>query len=370
MAFPITISRECGHVMRGLAITAIALHNFCHWIPGAVLQNESEFLAGNVERLAAVDCRTWQGVFDIISYFGWYGVPVFVFLTGLGLVMKYERDRAPFAPGGFLKSNWLKLVNLMLPGVVAFIVTNTVVAMLSGYIGASWSVRFLFQLTMLPDLIFPWYGPVPGVYWYFGLTLQLYIIYAFAVHGRRASWLAILVTVSLGLQWAFAPDSWVLTWIRHNATGWMTVFVFGILWARRSSVSAVTAIAIAVVALATFYPSALDPYAWQLSILDVVVILFLLARLSLRIPVWREVWIWVGRLSPFIFVAHPLVRAWIFAADESLTPSWWLLPAYFASVIITSIAYRYGWRYSSRLLTCRLGASSKGGPQGGSLQAP
>ncbi len=340
--------------MRGLAITAIALHNFCHLMPGAVRENESDFLAENLKRLAATDCGTWQGVSDLISFFGWYGVPIFIFLTGYGLVAKYEREGAPFAVRGFLQSNWLKLVNLMIPGILAFVISTTVVSLLAGHVGATWSLRYLFQLTMLPDLVFPWYPPVPGVYWYFGVTLQFYVIYALAIRRRPAWWMALMVAGSLALQWSVDPASWWLSWIRHNAIGWMTVLVMGILWGRYPSVRRWPAIVVAMVAPLIFIPSMLDPYTWQLSILAVVVIAYLVARLSLKIPLWRGMWIWLGRMSPFIFAAHPLVRHWILSAVDRPESSFCLIAGYFAAVILAAIAYRYAWRFTSRLLSARI----------------
>ena len=353
MKYSLSISRDCGHIMRGMAIMAIALHNFCHLVPGTVRENESDFHSENIARLAETDCGSWQGVFDIVSFFGWYGVPIFIFLTGYGLVMKYERGAAAFVPRKFLTANWLKLVNLMIPGIVALIATTVVRSLLAGHLGVSWSLRYIFQLTMIPDLIYPWCPPIPGVYWYFGLALQFYVIYALAVHGRPAWWMFALTAATLALQWSVDPASTTLEWIRHNFTGWMTVLVMGILWGRSASVGRLTAICVAAVTLLIFMPSMLNPYTWQLSILAAVIIAFILARSSLHIPLWREMWIWFGKMSPFIFAAHPLVRFWVFAGIGSPVPSFRLIALYLAGVILTAIAYRSAWRYTSRLVAAR-----------------
>ena len=39
----ISISRQDTALLKGLAIIAIVLHNFAHWIPGAVVENEYNF---------------------------------------------------------------------------------------------------------------------------------------------------------------------------------------------------------------------------------------------------------------------------------------------------------------------------------------
>lgn len=71
--------------MRGLAIMAIVLHNYCHFIGRIVQENEYQFFAMNSSRL-------WQQLMQpdellpvhLLSFFGHYGVPVFLFSAVLG----------------------------------------------------------------------------------------------------------------------------------------------------------------------------------------------------------------------------------------------------------------------------------------------
>ena len=92
--------RECS-AMRGIAILAIMLHNYCHFIGRIVKENEYQYLEQNNTRL-------WQVLTNpdellpvhLLSYFGHYGVPVFLFLSGFGLVMKYLSEAAADADCG------------------------------------------------------------------------------------------------------------------------------------------------------------------------------------------------------------------------------------------------------------------------------
>ena len=76
---------ECT-AMRGIAILAIVLHNYCHFISKIVQENEYQFFVSHNEQL-------WQVVTNpdallpvhLLSFFGHYGVPVFLFLSGYGL---------------------------------------------------------------------------------------------------------------------------------------------------------------------------------------------------------------------------------------------------------------------------------------------
>lgn len=338
--FSPTISRDCGYIMRGLSIIAIALHNFCHIAPHVVRENESEFIAENAVGIVNSDLfSSPQGIFDILSYFGWYGVPVFIFLTGFGLVAKYESpDADPFLPRPFLRANWLKLIRLMVPGILLLIITAWARALYFGHFAVFTSLDYLFQFTMLPDLVYPWSPPNPGVCWYFGMTMQLYLLYALIVHRRRPLLLGALIVLSLALQFSFHPASDYITWIRVNALGWLTVFALGIIWARTSpAIPRPLAIIIALAALVAFIPTTLNPIAWQLSILLVVIIIYALARLSLKIPLWRDAWIFIGRLSPYIFASHPLLRQWL---TSSTPPNPTTLLLYAALLLPLALLYR------------------------------
>ena len=85
------LSRKECTALRGLAILGIMLHNYCHWLRLAVKENEFTFTSANNERLLDVlGTPDWNLPVHLLSYFGHYGVPVFFFLSGYGLVKKYE----------------------------------------------------------------------------------------------------------------------------------------------------------------------------------------------------------------------------------------------------------------------------------------
>lgn len=47
------ISRDGCYIMRGMAIIAIMLHNYCHIMPGVTLENEFSFRHENIASLIA-----------------------------------------------------------------------------------------------------------------------------------------------------------------------------------------------------------------------------------------------------------------------------------------------------------------------------
>lgn len=346
----ISISRDCGYVMRGLAIVMIALHNFCHLIPHVAPENEFRFFATRVARFEVFRGDITMHIFDILSFFGWYGVPVFMFLTGYGLVMKYERDKTPLKPGGFIGHNYLKLFFLMLPAVVVLVISFFTLDVHYGTLeNVSPVLEAFLQLTMLPDLFVPWWSPQPGVFWYFGLTMEFYIIYAFFIHGKRSWWMWALVALSLGLQFITNPGTMDMEWIRHNATGWMTVLAFGIIYGRTLQVDKRIIIATVAASLLLFWPSMLNSYSWQFSILAAVVIIIAAAKVSMLIPGWRSFWIWIGRLSPYLFVAHPVTRSIAYTLLEPNGPSLKHLAFYAFITLVLALILRPVTQYCYRL---------------------
>ena len=93
------LNKQDTGALKGLAILCIAIHNFCHWLPMAVHENEYVFrLEDSFKLLHYVENFRPHVLLNVFSHFGHYGVPVFLFLSGYGLVCKYERS----TPGGLM----------------------------------------------------------------------------------------------------------------------------------------------------------------------------------------------------------------------------------------------------------------------------
>ena len=82
---------EC-NILRGIAIAGIVLHNYCHWLRPIVKENEYQFNQHNVDWFNNIMAHSFTELtfFHLLSFFGHYGVPIFLFLSAYGLVMKYE----------------------------------------------------------------------------------------------------------------------------------------------------------------------------------------------------------------------------------------------------------------------------------------
>lgn len=301
---------ECP-AMRGIAILAIMLHNYCHFIGKIVKENEYMYQEANNNRL-------WQVLSNpdellpvhLFSYFGHYGVPVFLFLSGFGLVMKYESgSAAPNSPVRFLRYHYLKLLRMLIVGFVLFLIVDTVTP---GRYAFHWDnvlAQLLMYINVLPE---PDKIIWPGIYWFFGLMIELYIVYRLLLY-RRNAWLVVaLVAVCWLLQVCCDPDGETLNRLRYNFIGGMLPFGLGILFARYaprcswwpSSRWLWLAVALVAVVLTVLMSFNFQSWLW----IPVVIIVGTIALVKALPQLVLQVLVWFGAISAAMFVAHPIAR--------------------------------------------------------------
>ena len=309
------LSRAECTAMRGIAILAIVLHNYCHFIGKIVKENEYQFFTSNNDRL-------WHALTNpdellpvhLLSYFGHYGVPVFLFLSGFGLVKKYEHgDRVATLP--FVRYNYLKLLRMLIVGFSLFIIVDMLTP---GRFQFHW-YNVVAQLAMYinvlpePDRII-W----PGIYWFFGLMIQLYIIYRLLLYRRNSWWVVGLIAICWLLQAFCDPEGETLNRLRYNSIGGMLPFGLGIIVARIPTLGtkcshvgnemfprweyllALLISSALIVAMCFCYQA----WFW----IPVLIIIGTIALVKIM-PKWMlSVITWIGSISAAMFVAHPIAR--------------------------------------------------------------
>lgn len=83
-------SRIVCEALRGVAILSIILHNYLHQLPHGIPENEYTYRPEHVFGFLNMEILGWYSFPEgLISYAGHYGVAVFLFLSGLGLDIKY-----------------------------------------------------------------------------------------------------------------------------------------------------------------------------------------------------------------------------------------------------------------------------------------
>ena len=314
---------EC-NALRGIAILGIFLHNFCHWLNPVVKENEYQYFQHNVDWFAQCAARVNE-LFPahVISFFGHYGVPVFLFLSAYGLEMKYGNGQGK-APDGrrvvvssFVRYHYLKLFKMMIVGFICFTIVDAMTA-------GSWHynvAQIVGQLLMINNFYDqPDRNIWPGPFWFFGLMLQLYVVYRLLLYRRHWGWTVGLMAVCTVAQLFMDPEGENLNYWRYNFMGGMLPFGLGLLFARYGNkvmlvnltfgsflMSWVVCSFFIVSASGSFYTWVIVP-----ALVCYASVYFIKTVSTLPLP-WLRVRIgyvlgWLGNVSAALFVIHPAIR--------------------------------------------------------------
>ncbi len=330
-----TLSRPACNALRGLAIIGIFLHNYCHWLGPIVKENEYQYFQHNVDWLNQVMVSADINLpIHLISFFGHYGVPVFLFLSAYGLVMKYEAKphldtnaqmysitgKTMFnwrEPLRFIRYHYLKLFKMMIVGFVAFTMLDFITPGPHHYAALD-IVAMLGMFNNIlpsPDRII-W----PGPYWFFGLMLQLYIVYRLLLYRRHWGFTVALMVICIGIQLALGfanPESEAMNRYRYNFMGGMLPFGLGLLYARYGEKilmtfhSNITNLIGVVFSISLIYSLSGSMIGWTFVPFFICLLCVLLAELLENVN-WLsglyKVLEWMGGISAALFVCHPITR--------------------------------------------------------------
>ena len=311
----IKLSKSESQAMRGIAILAIVLHNYCHWLGKMVQENEYQFSERNVRRLMVELAHpSWELIAHLLSFFGHYGVPVFIFLSAYGLVMKYERS--PLAESNqesafsFIWKHYKKLFLMMIVGYSAYVMVDYMTPGPRRY--EFWNI--VGQLGMFSNLYKdPDHDIWPGPYWYFGLMVQIYVVYRLIFYPQKLQSNKLLIgglfIVTLFAQLFFLPEGLALQWYRYNVMGSLPVFIAGVLFARYNLFNEPTRTTYAFLAIAS---TALI-FLFSLWFTTWIIVPFLIcigtvAIVKLLPQSLMNILSWAGGVSAAMFVCHPITR--------------------------------------------------------------
>ena len=323
--------------LRGLAILSIITHNFTHWMHGAIFENEFIFQSWHVDKLLHyLSHPDYRLPLQLFSFFGHYGVVLFVFLSAYGLEKKYGHTSKEVPTLPFIWKHYLKLFSMCIVGYAGYLLLN---AKYTDY-PISAASGILSQLSMLSNLsthTLETYAPTP--YWYFGLMFELYIVYKLLLFQR--SWKIIIGAILLSIiaQAVVIPNGDAMAWLRNNFIGSILPFGLGLLYARyeeKIQLSKTIYIAIAVLSLVAIFVTSISFIPWLFTPIFVCALGISVAQLlpqKIQSPI-----MWVGGISAAIFVSHPIVRQLCFEAGKQFD-----LPPYLNVSLFLIGALLVGW---------------------------
>lgn len=185
---------------KGIAILMIVTHNFMHLFP-APRENEFNFYPDRFFDLLHLVINEPENIIRIsLSFFGHFGVQIFVFLSAYGLAKKYLFQKLTYWP--FIWQRILKIYPAFILAILAWLIIagwiTDDLGLLGPIIVLSWNIEALIlKLTLLSNFI-PGKSLTPvGPWWFIPFIFQFYFIFPFLLylHSRWGGSILLVISV-------------------------------------------------------------------------------------------------------------------------------------------------------------------------------
>lgn len=306
------LSKNDTTALKAVGIFLIVLHNYFHSFPSWGLENEFAFSAAKFEFFRThLSPNFYNDLGLLFSFWGHYGVQIFVFLSAYGLYTSYRNK--PLRYGAFVRNRVWKLWPAFFLAVLLLIALTIITTRRFNhydlYIGS------LLRLSLLSNLIPAKSFDVVGPWWFYSMIVQFYLAFPLLRNwfNRYGPTPLILLSVSSWIvQMLFTSKLNVLGWnLNTLVIGHLPVFSLGLLLAKYQNFKISIWIFFAAVIL--FVLGNLYQPAWVFSQLCVTIIFLYIYRVlkksvassfkRIRKPVF-----FVGNLSMYLFAVNGFLR--------------------------------------------------------------
>ena len=335
------LSRSECNIMRGFAILYIIIDNLTRLFNGVFPDNEFVYLRSSVEGfLNNLSHPNSMLTFNFISFYCPYGVMLFIFLSGYGLTLKYEKGNGQSTSHkDFIVSHYKKMFIMHAKGLALFL--SVFLILNPNYIVGG--LYTILQVLLIGNLN-PLQRILPGPYWFFGMIMEMYIIYRLIIYNRKDSIAIILTILSLVVMAFTNPEGGMMRYLRYNCFFAILPFCMGVLAARHLNNKTLSIHKPVVCAgwLILFFIlltlSKFNFYSWLIMPIFVVSTAVCIVKLICKVKLFDNIFSWLGALSGVLFVVHPTVRVMLLdRANESGTYYHTVLIYLFLSIVLSII---------------------------------
>lgn len=314
--------------LKCISILIIVLHNYIHWTNN-IGENEMELYKTRIFSLFEHITSTPIGSVNyLISYFGWYFITPFIFISGYGLSIKLQKNNLPIF-SVILQALFKTMILLMI---------GTFYIYLTGYMSLNDSIDlFIKKLSTIDNLfkhtVFSGIGP----WWYFSLVIQLYILFPFVLKSIEKYGIAIILPLSYIVIYFFYYFTKQFN-VFGTAIGHLPELIMGIALAKNQiKLKTKTKIAIIFLLIIIFILSNRYAIFFPLTYSSFLV-LFLILFFTYKDKIHNKFFCFIGMISPFIFLINGPIRQYTMSIkpflQESFSKSY-----YEILVLITSITH-------------------------------
>jgi len=343
-------------IFKGMAIFMIAMHNYFHWIAPKPGENEFNFNFTRLENY--IDILTNQTLFGLqatFSYFGHYGVQIFLFLSAYGLTKKYG-DTSP----QYLNFIWKRIVKIYPAFILAIISWAIFTGYKAGLYGpievlVAHAKALLYKLTFTSNFIPGEALNLVGPWWFVSLIVQFYLFFPLLLKIEKRFSTKGLITVAL-LSIISTPFLQQITSfnVYYTLIGHLAEFSLGIYLAKREKTHISFYFIILIILL--FLLGNIFELFWYFSHMSVLLLMLLLFQWF--IPKMNShtfvFFSFLGTISMYIFYTNGFMRhAFAIAAFQS--KDWFEIIQYgigfFTTVILFSTFLYWLGKWLSRKIS-------------------
>ena len=323
-----SFSREQTEILKGIGILLIVLHNFYHNLTPIIGQNEFVFRHQTITLfLRTIADSPLDILRAIFSYFGHYGVQVFIFFSAYGLTKKYYGKILIFNP--FLLGRINKIyLSFMLCMLVYILLGFVKAGFLTDEKVLYWD-SLLWKALLISNLI-PNQAMMPvGPWWFLPFIFQFYVLYPFLLKGFQkygGGFLLIISIISILAEFALNP---ILIPeglnLNYMVFGHLPLLCLGMYLAVQQRIN--IRLDIVVISLVLFVLGNFNSYVWILTDMTFA-ILFLTVSIYVfsRHSEWTKLstlFTFFGGISFYLFMVNGFLRSPFHNFAESYN-LWWV----------------------------------------------
>ena len=310
MIFSGPLSKDESNLIKGGAILIIIFHNYFHIIPPSPGENQFAFDTLHFQRFKQLLLADPLSIIRYsFSYFGHYGVQLFIFISGYGLTISNRRKKIYYFK--FITERIKKLYPTLFISVIFLLV---VIPVWEGSFNPATVKSLLLKLTLLFNFIPGEALAVTGPFWFFSLIVQLYLLFPLLIKLKRKftedillipGVISLLLTLFLNNYFNSVDVSLYVTFVGH-----LPVFCLGIYFAYKPVIrlpNVFILVALAVFALGNRYEN-----VWYFSNISVTIILLafflFLFQFIDKVKWLKSFLIYSGSISLYLFAVHGFAR--------------------------------------------------------------
>lgn len=345
---------------KGIAILMIVSHNFMHTFP-VPKENEFDFNPGRfIDLVTILLSEPENGIRASLSFFGHFGVQIFVFLSAYGLTKKYNYCKISYWP--FIFERILRIYPAFILAIIAW-------AIISGG-GADYGIlgplkvlywdieNIILKITLLSNFI-PGHSLSPvGPWWFIPFIFQFYFLFPFLLHLHSRLGESVLLLVSVfGLLCSMLTQGNIggLN-IYFTILGHLPEFCLGIYLAKRDHVELKVSMSFLMPIFLIFLLGNIYPIFWYANHISFLVLLLALFSVLIKIiknsTLLKEFFCFFGGISMPLFLVNGFLRepfsTWAISYNNWLLTIALCLLSMACSVLVSLVLAKIELRIMSR----------------------